>query len=260
MSHIPPSALASPAAAVRLPSIADQVFEGLYDRIVNLALPPGTRLSETEVAKAFDVSRQPVRDAFWRLSKLGFLTIRPQRATTVAGISEAAVLQARFVRAAIEVETVRVAAGCLDPDDLAALTALIGAQEAAVAAADKPRFHALDDAFHREICVRSGLGFAWGIVRENKAHMDRVRFLSLAFGVDIALAEHQAILAALAARDSEGAAAAMRVHLDRITIDLPRLRASHAGYFDDGPGGPALMPGLTGLGLPGPPEPSGQKE
>jgi DNA-binding GntR family transcriptional regulator len=28
------------------------------------------------------VSRQPVRDAFWRLSQLGFLTIRPQRATT----------------------------------------------------------------------------------------------------------------------------------------------------------------------------------
>ena len=50
-----------------------------------------------------------------------------------------------------------------------ALQIFFGAEEeAAVAAADKPRFHALDDAFHREICVRSGLGFAWGIVRENK--------------------------------------------------------------------------------------------
>lgn len=77
-----------PAAALRLPSVADQVFEGLYDRIVSLALAPGTRLSESEVAKVFDVSRQPVRDAFWRLSKLGFLTIRPQRATLVAGISK----------------------------------------------------------------------------------------------------------------------------------------------------------------------------
>lgn len=57
----------------------------------------------------------------------------------------------------------RVAAGCLEHDDLAALAALIGEQEAAVAAADKPRFHALDDAFHREICARSGLGFAWGL-------------------------------------------------------------------------------------------------
>lgn len=251
MSEIILSALTPTAAAVRLPSVADQVFEGLYDRIVSLALPPGTRLSETEVAKAFDVSRQPVRDAFWRLSKLGFLTIRPQRATTVAGISEAAVLQARFIRAAIEVETVRVAAGCLGAEDLAALAALIEAQEGAVAAADKPRFHALDDAFHREICARSGLGFAWGIVRENKAHMDRVRFLSLAFGVDIALAEHQAIFAALARKDADGAAAAMRVHLERITIDLPRLRASHAGYFDDGPGSTPLAPIPTGHGLQG---------
>ena len=49
----------------------------------------------------------------------------------------------------------------------------------------------------------------------------------------------------------------MRIHLERIKIDLTRLRASHAGYFDDGPGGAPLVPGLTGLGLPGQ---SGQKE
>lgn len=87
--------------------------------------------------------------------------------------------------------------------------------------------------------------------------MDRVRFLSLAFGVDIALAEHQAIFAALVARDADGAARAMQVHLERIKIDLTRLRASHAGYFDDAPGGAPRVPGLTGIGLPGQPD---QKE
>ena len=97
--------------AVRAPTAADRVFEVLYEQVVTLALPPGTRLSEVEVAQAAGVSRQPVRDAFWRLSQLGFLTIRPQRSTEVSAISERAVLQARFVRTALEVETVRVAAG-----------------------------------------------------------------------------------------------------------------------------------------------------
>ena len=60
------------------------------------------------------VSRQPVRDAFYRLSRLGFLTIWPQRATIVAPISERAVLQARFIRTAIELETVQAAARMLD--------------------------------------------------------------------------------------------------------------------------------------------------
>lgn len=76
----------TPGPAAR-PSVTDQVFDPLHDRIIELDLPPGTRLSEIEVAKQFGVSRQPVRDAFHRLSKLGFLSIRPQRATSVSQIS-----------------------------------------------------------------------------------------------------------------------------------------------------------------------------
>ena len=71
------------------PSVTDQVFDELQRQVMTLELAPGTRISEVEVAKTLDVSRQPVRDAFYRLSKLGFLVIRPQRATTVSLISPA---------------------------------------------------------------------------------------------------------------------------------------------------------------------------
>ena len=216
---------------VRGPSAADQVFEALYEQVVTLALPPGARISEVEVARAAGVSRQPVRDAFFRLSKLGFLTIRPQRSTVVSAISERAVEQARFVRTAIEVETVRVAAERFGPVELAVLDALVAEQAAAVAAGDRELFHGLDDAFHRRICELAGVDFAWTVVRENKAHMDRVRFLSLSFGAQAALDGHVAILDAIRAHDAEAAVAAMREHLGRIAEDLPRIRASHAGHF-----------------------------
>jgi GntR family transcriptional regulator, rspAB operon transcriptional repressor len=216
---------------MRTPSAADQVFEALYDQVVTLALPPGSRLSETEVARAAGVLRQPVRDAFFRLSKLGFLTIRPQRSTEVSAISERAVEQARFVRTAIEVETVRVAAERFGPAELAVLDALIAEQAAAVAAVDREGFHGLDDAFHRRICELAGVDFAWTVIRENKAHMDRVRFLSLSFGAQAALDDHVAILDAVRVHDAAAAAAAMREHLGRIAGDLPRIRASHAGHF-----------------------------
>ncbi len=116
-----------PRSASRAPrrTAADQVFEALYRQVVTLVLPPGARLSEVEVARAAGVSRQPVRDAFWRLSQLGFLTIRPQRSTEVSAISERAVQQARFVRTALEVETVRLAAARFGPVELAALEALL---------------------------------------------------------------------------------------------------------------------------------------
>jgi DNA-binding GntR family transcriptional regulator len=209
----------------RAPAVADQVFDAIYDQVVTLELPPGARISETEVARALGVSRQPVRDAFWRLSQLGFLTIRPQRATTVTPISEAAVLQARFVRTALEVETVRIAAANLGPADHAGLAGVMDAQAEAVAGRDRERFHRLDDDFHRLICEASGHGFAWALIREHKAHMDRVRFLSLAFGAEAALADHRVIVDALVARDEEAAIAAMRIHLGRIADIMARVRA-----------------------------------
>jgi DNA-binding GntR family transcriptional regulator len=229
--RMPPTIELPSLAATRAPSAADQVFSAIYRQVLTLDLPPGARLSEAEVAKAMGVSRQPVRDAFWRLSQLGFLTIRPQRATTVSPISEAAVEQARFIRTALEVETVRLAIERGSEPAIEALARQVAEQEEAVADGDRERFHALDDEFHRMICEVSGSGFAWSLIREHKAHMDRVRFLSLAFSAEQALADHKGILAALRAGDATGAVALMRGHLGRISEIIARIRAEHADYF-----------------------------
>ncbi len=221
---------------VRAPSAADQVFEALYRQVVTLTLPPGARLSEAEVARAAGVSRQPVRDAFWRLSQLGFLTIRPQRSTEVSAISERAVRQAQFVRTALEVETVRLAAERFGAAEFAALDEIMSEQAEAVAAGDAVRFHRLDDAFHRRICELSALDFAWAMIRETKAHMDRVRFLSLSFGAQAALDDHLAILAAMKAHDVGRAVAAMREHLGRIEDIMARIRSTHGAHFAADPG------------------------
>jgi DNA-binding GntR family transcriptional regulator len=213
------------------PSVADTVFDELHQQIITLQLAPGTKLSETEVAKALGVSRQPVRDAFYRLSKLGFIVIRPQRATTVSTISERAVMRARFVRTALETETVRVACERLSGEDYIALDALLERQRLAMEARDPVAFHALDDQFHREICERAGLGFAWEIIRENKAHMDRVRFLSLAFASQDAYGDHLRVMEAIRARDADLAMQRMRQHLSRIRDQIVRIRTENAPFF-----------------------------
>lgn len=215
------------------PSVADSVFDELHSQILLLELPPGTKMSEAEVAKALGVSRQPVRDAFYRLSKLGFLSIRPQRSTLVSQISQTAVLQARFIRSAIEVETVRTACKVLTEEDMAALEVIIEKQRQAVEARDAVSFHGFDDQFHKEICERTGLGFAWDIIRENKAHMDRVRFLSLSFASQDAFGDHLEIMKAIRARDEEMAMGSMREHLSRIQKQIVRIRADHERYFAD---------------------------
>ena len=216
---------------VRPPSMTDQVFDILYDRVVNLALPPGEKLSEAEVAAQLGVSRQPVRDAFFRLSQLGFLLIRPQRATTISPISEDAVRQAQFIRSALEADGMRRAAQVLTAGDLDDLDDLIAQQVAAVAADDHATFHELDDAFHKAICDRAGLDFVWTLVKENKGHMDRARYLSLIFGGPRAIEDHRTIMDALRARDPDAAVTAIRAHLGQIEHILDRLRRDRPEMF-----------------------------
>src|ERR1700743_552216 len=89
-------------ATGRTGSIADQVFHTLRSSIVTMRLTPATALSEQEIADRLNVSRQPVREAFIKLSEIGLVRVLPQRGTFVVKISAKAVTDARFVRAAVE--------------------------------------------------------------------------------------------------------------------------------------------------------------
>lgn len=216
------------------PTVADQVFAALQQRILTLELPPLTRISEAEVAKIMGVSRQPVREAFKRLAKLGFLQIRPQSSTTVSLISERAVLRARFIRTALELQTCRTACEKLSDASLDVLAQLIERQKAAIDAQDRDGFHALDDQFHREICVRAGVGYVWDLIQESKAHMDRIRMLSLTSSSQKqALEEHVVILDALNARDPEAVAVAITDHLSRILVLIDEVKAMNHTWFTD---------------------------
>ena len=215
----------------RTRSVTDQIFDLLYDRVVNLTLPPGAKLSEAEVAAQMGVSRQPVRDAFYRLSQLGFIEIRPQRATIVTPISEEAVLQAYFIRAALEESCMRVAVDRLTNDQFDRLDRLIKLQAREIQAKDTARFHALDDQFHHDICTFAGLEFVWTLVKDNKGHMDRARYLSLSYGAETAFAEHRRILDSLRRRDAEAAVTAIRQHLSRIEGIIARLRVDQPQVF-----------------------------
>ncbi|WP_417242598.1 GntR family transcriptional regulator [Celeribacter sp.] len=217
----------------RVPSVTDMVYDALYHRIVELQLRPGTKMSEAEVASQLGVSRQPVRDAFYRLSQQGFLLIRPQRATTVTPISVSAVLEARFIRTALEMETLRAAMLNMTDAGVARLEANIAAQKNAMANDDRTGFHELDDALHEILCDIAGRPKVWTIIKDNKAHMDRVRYLSLGKGSQLAYDDHCALLVTIKARDTEAASTLMRAHLERIGHIIDDIRAEHGEFFEN---------------------------
>lgn len=223
----------SPLPTIQTATATNQVFDALYDALINFRLAPGSKVSEAEIARQLGVSRQPVRDAFFRLSQLGFLLIRPQRATLITKISEKSVLQAAFIRAALEAACIRDAAVNLTEAHIAELRALLTHQKVAVETEDRNLFHETDDKLHQRMCQMSGHGYTWSLIQEQKAHIDRVRILSLSLGQKIAYDQHCSIVDALAEHDPDKAETALREHLSRIRLILPTIREENPQYFED---------------------------
>ena len=224
--------------------IARRVYRVLRQAIVTMQFRPGQALSEQEIADQLGVSRQPVREAFIKLSESGLLTIRPQRGTFVVKISVKQVLDARFVREAVETAVVRKACETITPAGLAELRDNLKAQWDI---ADEPvlvRFLELDEAFHRTIAIGAECDYAWRIVEETKAQMDRVRYLSVPYATPIRrlISQHQAVLEAIVSRDPAKAEAAMGMHLREILTSLPELEGKFPDLFTQEDGVPPPAP------------------
>lgn len=213
----------------------EEVFRRLRADIISMKLAPGAKISEVEVAKAFDVSRQPVREAFMRLGALDLLEIRPQRATRVRKISHQAISNTRFIRAAVEVEVVRLACQVATLESLERIQENIDQQKIAVADGDANALKALDYHFHSLICQAAERAHAFDVIAENKAHTDRACTLELAdaAGMQEVLEGHSGILDAIRARDENLAVARTRDHLAHLDSTLVVASENHPDFFED---------------------------
>jgi GntR family transcriptional regulator, rspAB operon transcriptional repressor len=212
-------------------AIAPQIYRRLRERIVRTELLPGEFISETEIARAYDVSRQPVREAFIKLAEAGLVQIRPQRGTMITRISTEAVMDARFVREAIEADVVKLVAERCDAAIEMELRRQIARQKD-VAEDDSDAFVKLDEHFHRTLADMAGKSYAWRVVEEVKAQMDRVRYLSVEkLHVRLLIGQHEAIVEAVIARDVAAADAAMRTHLREILKSLPEVARARPDLF-----------------------------
>ena len=214
---------------------ADDVFDFLYDQITALKLLPGTRISEGEIARQFDVSRQPVREAFIRLANRELLLVRPKKATVVRRFSNQKILRARFIRMSVECEVLRRT--CRKPlgKHEARLERSIQAQKKAIAEKDVVQFHKLDYEFHRALCAAADSQFVFETIAENKAQVESLCLLSLSepAAMEELLVDHVAILEGLKAQDEQAVVAAITHHLSRLDDVIAGIRRSHADYFDD---------------------------
>jgi DNA-binding GntR family transcriptional regulator len=213
-------------------SVGAQVYRILREQIIQAELQPGERLSESDVARTLSVSRQPVREAFIKLSEEGLVQVLPQRGTFITRISVASVMDVRFVREAIEADIVRLVAEKHAPENIEELRRQI-AEQKTVAHDDRTAFLRLDERFHYTLASAAGKAFAWNVIENVKAQMDRVRFLSVDdMQIDRLIEQHERIVDGIAAADMTAAEEALRLHLREILNVLPDIARARAELFD----------------------------
>lgn len=218
----------------RAAPIGPQILQIMRERIIRNDLEPGCRISESEIAADFTVSRQPVREVFIKLAEEGLLEVRPQRGTFVRKITISAVMDARFVREAIEADIVKLLAKKTDTALVSELRKQLGEQRK-IAARDPVGFMQLDEKFHRTLAEAAGKAHAWNVVESVKSQMDRVRHLNLSaqkFSTKKLIGQHTTIVGAISAGDEMGAEAAMRGHLREILNDLPAIAEANPKFFE----------------------------
>ncbi len=188
---------------------------------MSLRLKPGDPISEKEVAARYGVSRTPVREAMLRLADERLVEIFPQSGTFVARIPYDDLPEAMVIRKALETASVRLAAEKASKSQLLALATIVEQQREAAEANDRGAFHRADEAFHAKIAEIGGFPGIWRQVLQVKVQVDRYRRMTLSQEGRMAqvIADHERILAGIAASAPEEAAAGMVVHLDAVLSD-----------------------------------------
>ncbi|EKK5269712.1 GntR family transcriptional regulator [Cronobacter dublinensis] len=215
--------------------VSQQIYRILRRDIVHCLIPPGTPLSEKEVSVRFDVSRQPVREAFIKLAENGLIQIRPQRGSFVNKISLRQVRNGCFVRQAIERAVVQRAATMLTDADLYQLEQNLNQQRTAIDRKQLSDFFQLDDEFHYRLTQVADCQLAWDTVENIKATIDRVRYMSLdhVSPPEMLLRQHNDIFHALEHRDPQAADETMRLHLQEISESVLLIRQENRDWFSE---------------------------
>ncbi len=194
------------------PSAADVVFESIRRAVITGDLPDGHALRQEELARHFNTSRIPVREALTRLEQHGLVQIKRHHGYTVAGLTREQIGEICRFRALLEGEIVAQALVRISD------TALAQAKKCCEAFAkerDPVRWGDLNRDFHYTLYRESNMPYHVAAVYNALEKTERylVDQLRIAHSMTRARAEHKAILDACIARDAKTAARLTREHI-----------------------------------------------
>lgn len=213
-------------------TISERIFARIQQEIVEGKLKPGSKISEPELARAYGISRGPLREAIGRLEACSLVVRKANVGARVVSLSSEQLLEIYHVREALEGMAARLAATAMSDEEIADLARLLSGHRQQIEEAPGLGYFQKegDLDFHYRIVQGSKNSRLIELLCNDLYHL--VRLYRYQFGLvsraQRALVEHEHIVAAIADRDGEMAELLMRHHIRATRANAVRRIAEQA--------------------------------
>ncbi|KJC57206.1 GntR family transcriptional regulator [Bradyrhizobium sp. LTSPM299] len=207
-----------PASPLDKVTRAEELRLQLADEIVRGTLAPGAALDETEIARRFNVSRTPVREALRQLAASGLIDARAHRGAVVARPSLERLTGMFEAMAELEAMCAGLAAERMMPAERNALETIHEELRVLSYTGNPDRFHEVNERFHNAIYAGSQNAYIAEMTLATRVRVQpfrRAQFRNLG-RLAKSHAEHDRVVVAIMRGDKAGAAAAMRAHIELV--------------------------------------------
>lgn len=235
----PGSTLRLAVSSLRYATKSELVYQYLREAIVSGALLPGEHLYLDETARQLGVSTNPIRESLRRLESEGLVTNRPHVGATVAAIDPEKIEVHFMIRAALEGLAVRLAVAHLTPEIFEQLATL---DQQLTELGEAQDFRAWDErnlTFYRLLFDCSHSSDLVALIDVQRDRSPRYRHFPgvLSLRAQETRESRRSLLAALRARDVEGAERLHRANVTRVGQLLGcAMQAAGAKQGADGAG------------------------
>ena len=203
------------AAPLGRVNLHDELVERLRELIVESELEPGARVPERELCERFAVSRTPLREALKVLASEGLLELQPHRGARVTRLTAADLDEMFPVMGALEALAGELACARITEAEMAEVRALHYQMVLHATRGELPEYFRLNQRIHEAIMAAARNPTLARLYRGLAGRVRRARYLANMSKPrwSQAVAEHEAILAALEARDGAALGRVLKAHL-----------------------------------------------
>lgn len=215
----------------------EQIYQTLKELIFNGDYPPGFRINEVKIAKEFNVSRSPVREAIRALEKEGLLVTNDKSQLEVYNPTLKDVEEIYQCRSALESLSVEIATGLAKQQDIDVLEDLLRKTKSALdGEGKKQELIQLNEQFHDQILELSKNSRLQKLLDDIKSltHLYRVMNFDGQERKFVIYKEHYQIFLHIKEGNADKAAALMKEHIEHDMLHLKALLQDHPFQKEQG--------------------------